>query len=91
MRSCYFSNAAGVPAENAQKIRSMIRRVYGGDTNLLAVNEVLADIDTILNRVQQGPTPYATAVIGKWHVSGSRAAPTAPTAEARAEVGADRC
>jgi hypothetical protein len=25
MRSCYFSNAAGVPAENAQKIRSMIR------------------------------------------------------------------
>jgi arylsulfatase B len=57
---------------------SLLTGKYGGRTNVLAVDDVLTDTDTILNRVQQGTNPYVTAVIGKWHVSGSNASANSP-------------
>ena len=58
---------------------SLLTGKYGVHTNVMAVDEVLVDTDTILNRVQQGTNPYATAAIGKWHVSGANAAANSPS------------
>jgi arylsulfatase B len=57
---------------------SLLTGKYGVHTNVLAVDEVLTDTDTILSRVQQGANPYVTAAIGKWHVSGANAAANSP-------------
>ena len=57
---------------------SLLTGQYGVHTNVMAVDEVLSNTDTILIRVQQGANPYAVAVIGKWHVSGANAAANSP-------------
>jgi arylsulfatase B len=57
---------------------SLLTGKYGVRTNVMAVDEVLTDTDTILSRLQQGANPYAVGVIGKWHVSGAGAAANAP-------------
>jgi arylsulfatase B len=57
---------------------SLLTGKYGVHTNVMAVDEVLTDTDTILTRLQQGTNPYAVAVIGKWHVSGASPAANAP-------------
>jgi arylsulfatase A-like enzyme len=58
---------------------AMLTGQYGFRTNVLQVHDVLADdVPTLQDALTTLPTPYANAVIGKWHVSGDRAPPDAP-------------
>jgi arylsulfatase B len=58
---------------------SILTGQYGIHTNIMQVDEVLAPTTpTILQAVSKAPTNYATAVIGKWHVSGRNADPNIP-------------
>jgi hypothetical protein len=59
---------------------SMLSGKYGIHSNVMAVDEILTNTDTLLSRLQQGSNPYSVAVIGKWHVSGSNAAANSPAA-----------
>lgn len=58
---------------------SLLTGKYGVHHNVMAVDEVLTTQPTILQRVQEGTTPYSTAVIGKWHVGGSNPDPNHPS------------
>jgi len=51
---------------------TLMSGLYGFRTNVRQVGEVLDDATTTIFDVlaDQVPTPYANAVIGKWHVSG---------------------
>jgi arylsulfatase B len=57
---------------------SILSGSYGIHSNVMAVDEVLSNTDTLLSRLQQGSNPYSVAVVGKWHVSGNNAAANIP-------------
>lgn len=63
---------------------SVLSGQYGIHSNVMAVDEALpTTTPTLLQRLAEGPNPYAVAVIGKWHVAGAN-----PNANSPALLGA---
>jgi arylsulfatase B len=58
---------------------SLLTGQYGIHTNVMQVDDELQPTPTILQRVAEGDGPYATAVIGKWHVGGADPDPNHPS------------
>jgi arylsulfatase B len=72
-----FDNAWAYPVCTPTRA-SILTGQYGIHTQVMQVDDLLAPTPTILQALTQKPSPYAAAVIGKWHVAGARPDPNHP-------------
>ena len=73
-----FDNMTASPLCSPSRAAALTGK-YGFRTNVGNVDvELSAEETTVLDVVTTAPTPYANAVIGKWHLGGPQADPTQP-------------